>query len=94
MPDSAGSWLLTGVIGFFMVIGVVVSFTRRFIDEVRALTRKRPYFRWQMALFAIGAFASALWQDTPFWLWRVGLGACGIAYTYIAWRLFQNARTG
>jgi hypothetical protein len=97
MPDSPGSWFITGVMGFFIAIFVVFAFTRRFSDELRALTRKEPYFRWArwlMAFFGIGTVASAIWQDTRFWLWRVGLAALGITYTYIAWRLFQNSRTG
>jgi hypothetical protein len=91
MPDSPGSWLLTVVLGFFPAIFIVLAFTRRFIDELRVLTRKRPYFgwfRWVMAFFGIGSVASAIWQDTRFWLWRAGLAACGISY--IAWRLFET----
>ena len=90
MGDSSGSWLLDVVLGFFLVVGVALAFTRGFIDELTTRTKDRPHFRWLVALFGVGALVAAVVEKS--WLWRMALVGCGIAYSYIAWRLFQKAR--
>ena len=93
MLDSPAAWLLTGVIGFFMAIGVTLAFTSSFIEELTARIRGQPHVRWLIIVFAVGAFASAaLWEESS--LWRIGLVVCGVAHSYVAWRLFEYTDGG